>query len=631
MLELNLLESPNASASNNEIAGPAWDNSSEYPSLDSKELKADLEKAESMVSQIEAFAKAVKPFLENPSAISKDDAKAVVASCQDAYRNYHEAGILIWNVGTYASCEGSCDGTNAEAKSVSAKTGLVGSKLSQAYKPVDLFLTLTSDEVAKDFLNNDDTKYSAFHLSESRKKKDQALSLKEEDLIIGFGIDGKNAWGTLYDNISGTLSCDIEMPDGSKKKAGLAEAASMAMGEDRAIREAAYKASTKAWETQSEACSQVLNSLSGWRLEEYKRRSIVKPVHFLDAPLHSSRISRKTLDTMMEVTRNARHLGQKVLKLQAQSQGLAKLSPWDLNSPAPKMADSNWEKPSFDQAIDLICNAFGTVNPDMSDFVRHMVEQKWVDGTVGPNKRPGAYCTKFPKSRSPRVYMTYSGGMREVKTLAHELGHAFHNWVMKEMPIQECHYPMTLAETASIFAETVVNNALIEKADSVGDRFSFLWSTCDEITGLLINVAARYDFEKDLYTQRAEGPLNPDRLKSMMNSAWGEWYGDTLTENNQMFWASKLHFHISGLSFYNYPYIFGYLFALGVYAQKDVLGDKFYDSYVALLQDTGRMSAEEVAKKHLGVDLEKPEFWEKSIEIISKNVDRFEEVVNELK
>jgi oligoendopeptidase F len=327
---------------------------------------------------------------------------------------------------------------------------------------------------------------------------------------------------------------------------------------------------------------------------------------------------------MMDVTKEARHLGQKVMQLQAKVLKKDKLAPWDLNAPAPKVADSSWEKPTFDEAIQLIINAFNTVNPDMGEFVQHMVDQNWIEGTVGPNKRPGAFCTGFPKSRTPRVYMTYSGGMREVKTLAHELGHAFHNWVMRDMPIQETRYPMTLAETASIFAETVVNHALLAKADGAGDRFNFLWSSADEITGLLINVPARYEFESNFYTQRSQGIFTPAKFKSLMNDAWEEWYGDTLSELNPMFWASKLHFHIPELSFYNYPYTFGYLFALGVYAQKDILGDDFYGAYVNLLRDTGKMSAEEVAQKHLQADLTKPEFWQNSLKIVANTVEQFE-------
>jgi len=630
MLEINLLNSDGQNQTAEAISGPSWDNSAEYPGLDSAEILGDLKRAEVLTAKCAVFAQEIRPFLESPAELTKDQKSKAVLAAQQAYKNFAEAQVLSGNVHTYVSCELSCDGSNAEAKELDAKVTAVENKMTQAFNPVSLFLQLTSEDVVKEYLDSDDTRASKFSVEQSRLLKDQALGLAEEDLPIALGEHGKDAWGKLYSNISSSLSADINMPDGSIKNVGLAEAASMMMGEDRVLREAAFRASKKAWATQEEACAEVINSLSGWRLEEYKRRSKVKKVHFLDAPLHSSRISKETLDAMMKATKDARHLGQRVLKLKAKIQGLEKLSPWDLNSPPPKMAESSWQKPTYDEAIDLIAKAFDSVDGEMGDFARFMAEQKWIDGSVGPKKRPGAYCTKFPKSRSPRVYMTYTGGMREVKTLAHELGHAFHNWVMKDMPLEETYYPMTLAETASIFAETVVNHSLLAKATSVGDRFSFLWNTVSEVTGLLTNVAARFEFENELYSQRENESFTPEKLKKLMDKSWTEYYGDTLTENDEMFWASKLHFHISGLSFYNYPYIFGYLFSLGVYAQKDVLGDKFYDAYIALLRDTGRLTAEEVAMKHLNADLTKPDFWNKSLEIVTKNVEEFEKVVNEL-
>jgi oligoendopeptidase F len=212
--------------------------------------------------------------------------------------------------------------------------------------------------------------------------------------------------------------------------------------------------------------------------------------------------------------------------------------------------------------------------------------------------------------------------------LAHELGHAFHNWVMRDMPHYETFYPMTLAETASIFGETVVGNALLEKAKGPGDRLSFTWTQAREVESLLLNISARFHFEKAFYERRQDQTLNPDDFKKLMTESWSEFYGDSLTEMDPMFWASKLHFSISSLSFYNFPYIFGYLFSLGVYAQRPKLKDKFYDAYVNLLRDTGRMTAEEVAAKHLGADLTKPDFWRASLAESKRSVDQFEAAVN---
>ncbi len=611
-----------------DYTGPAWDNTSEYASLGAKELSQDLQKVQALIAELEGISREISPLVPLAAQLSPEEGKTAVALAQRAAKIQQEAMTLAWNCETYVSCEMSVDGKNAEAKTLYGKIQAIDSRLEEAYNPVYQFLKLTTDEVAQKFLDSPDTKPRAFALTHSRKLRDQTLSLPEENLLISLTVNGPTAFGNLYDNISGSVQFDLDLPEG-KRKVGLAEAASMSQDPREDVRKAAWKGANKAWEGHEEAVAAGLNALAGWRLDLYKKRSHKAPVHFLDEPLHTSRISRATLDAMMNAVKEAAPLGRRAVKLQAKVLGKDKLAPWDLFAPCPPKGDSSWAKPTFGDAITQIADAYSKVHPDMGAFVHMMAEKKWIEGRVGGTKRPGAYCTKFAKSRTPRVYMTYSGGMRELKTLAHELGHAFHNWVMKDMPLYETFYPMTLAETASIFGEAVVGNALLEQAKGAGDRLAFTWAQAREVESLLLNISARFHFERAFYDRRKEAPLNPDDFKRLMTESWTEFYGDSLSETDPMFWASKLHFSISGLSFYNFPYIFGYLFSLGVYAQRTKLKDKFYDAYVALLRDTGRMTAEEVAAKHLGVDLTKPDFWRASLAESKRSVDQFEEAVNQ--
>ena len=280
--------------------------------------------------------------------------------------------------------------------------------------------------------------------------------------------------------------------------------------------------------------------------------------------------------------------------------------------------------------MEIIASAYGEVDPSMADFVRMMVDKRWIEGTTGPRKAPGAYCTGFSKSRNPRVYMTYTGGQSDVITLAHELGHALHSWVMRDLPDSQRSYGMSLAETASTFGETLVRDALLERASSQQQRLDIMWEEMSAFTAFLLNIPTRYEFERAFYDARAERPLRPQELKDMMSAAWTSWYGDALAEPDPLFWASKLHFYISGLSFYNFPYLFGYLFSLGVYAQRDRFGADFYERYVALLRDTGRMTAEDLAAHHLGVALDEPVFWQNTIAAIGERVDAFEALLDEI-
>ena len=220
-----------------------------------------------------------------------------------------------------------------------------------------------------------------------------------------------------------------------------------------------------------------------------------------------------------------------------------------------------------------------------------MSSKRWIEGTVGSRKRPGAYCTRFRKSRSPRVYMTYTGGASDVITLAHELGHAFHAWVMRELPACQHRYGASIAETASTFGETVVRNALLEACRDArgGARYRVAGG------GGADRVHTEYPHPLRVRTQLLRGarrtPATTRRTEGDDERRLAQVYGDSLAEPDPLFWANKLHFYISGLSFYNFPYLFGYLFSLGVYARREAAGAEFFPRYEALLQDTGRTTA----------------------------------------
>ncbi len=605
------------------LTGPSWDNSSEYPTLHSPELYADLSHAEELTASLAALGKKLSPLVAKANQLSGVEREQGVCWAQEATILGEKASILLRNVATYLSCELSVDGKNAAAKTLAGKAEALEAQLGQAYNALEQLLKLADDQFIEAYLKPEAIAPHRFHVMHERQLQDQALSLAEEDLIIGLNVNGPKAWGNLYDNLSGSIEVSLDLPTGHRQ-VGLAEAASLSQDSDDRVREAAFRGTERAWEAHEESAAAILNALGGWRLDLYKRRSHTKPVHFLDAPLHTSRITKASLEAMMGAVQEAVPLGQRVLSLQAKLLGKQRLAPWDLFAPCPPKGACAWRAPSYDEAISLISEAFASIHPDMGEFVQMMAKNRWIEGTVGPTKRPGAYCTQFAKSRTPRVYMTYTGGMRELKTLAHELGHAFHNWVMRDMPVATTNYPMTLAETASIFGETVVNQALINHAKAAGDLLNFTWAQAREVESLLLNIPARFAFEQAFYERRAATILQPADLKKLMKDSWAAWYGDGLSEGSPMFWASKLHFSISELSFYNFPYTFGYLFSLGVYAQRQQLGTGFYPAYVSLLRDSGSMSAEAVALKHLGADLTKADFWRQSLKIAAESVRQFE-------
>lgn len=228
----------------------------------------------------------------------------------------------------------------------------------------------------------------------------------------------------------------------------------------------------------------------------------------------------------------------------------------------------------------------------------------------------------------------YNGRAQLLLTLAHELGHAFHFWQMRDLPETQRSYPMNLAETASIFFETVVGNALLEQAETTEEKFSILWGEAESAVTFLLNIPARYRFEEELNIRRKDSTLSVSEIDEMMIKSWERYYGDALSSKDKVgvFSQSKLHFYLTGISFYNWPYSFGYLFALGVYSEYERTEDPkiFPRMYRDLLRDTGRMSAEDVIEKHLGGRIDEPQFWLNAIAVGERKVDMLEKVAAEL-
>ena len=220
--------------------------------------------------------------------------------------------------------------------------------------------------------------------------------------------------------------------------------------------------------------------------------------------------------------------------------------------------------------------------------------------------------------------MTYMGSPQDISTLAHELGHAYHSWVMRDLPLAQRRYPMTLAETASIFAETVLSDTLLAQAQTPEEKLACAWTDAESAVSFLINIPARYEFESRFYEQRKKRSLTAAELCQLNQEAWQKWYGNTLSQMDPLFWAHKLHFSIGGVSFYNFPYTFGYLFSLSIYARRKEWGTEFMPRYIEILRDTGRMSAEDLVSRHLGEDIRRPEFWQKAIDVVIEKISKAE-------
>lgn len=599
-----------------DLQTPEWDLDSEYPGLESSELKADQARVQALIADLQALG---------PGLIGDD----VMNTAQKMALLQKEAEMLLYNITSYTYLKRSTDLKNSQARTLYEQFRKLGSQLSQAVQPLQQFVLRTSESVFEQFLQHPELADSHFFYRHQRQNRDRLLPLEQEQLLTSLELEGFQTWGNLYTNLAGSVDVEITNAEGETESVGVARLLSLLGDKEDSLRQRAFQGLNQVFTTHQETCAAILNALAGWRLEVAQRRSHTIETNFLTSPLYSNRMQPQTLETMMEVAFQQRELSQHVLKLQARLMGKDQLDPWDSLAPAPELGEAS-PLLSYPEAMDLIVEAFQEIHPEMGRFARLMQEQNWIDAAAQAHKAPGAFCSGFAKSRTPRVLMTYLGSHSNLITLAHEIGHAFHSWVMREMPRRETRYPMSLAETASTFAETVVRHRLLELAPTPAARLAILWQEVSAIPRFLINIPVRYRFEQAFYQQRSSRTLGPDDFKQLMAETWNDWHGDSMSAADEMFWASKMHFYITDPSFYNFPYTFGYLFSQAIYAERAKRGEGFFDFYTALLRDTGRMTVEQLAEKHFQQSISAPAFWEPCIAILQNYAQQFEALIKEL-
>jgi oligoendopeptidase F len=266
----------------------------------------------------------------------------------------------------------------------------------------------------------------------------------------------------------------------------------------------------------------------------------------------------------------------------------------------------------------------------MGNFARHAFTFSWIDAEGREGKIGGAYCTDFPLAKESRILCNFEGSFDSVTTVAHELGHAWHHEVIKDLPSTLTAYPMTLAETASTFAETIILEGAL-KTSSNEERLSLIEGSLKDACQIIVDILSRFYFERAVFERREQGELSPEEFCILMKEAQVATYGDGLDAEllHPYMWAVKSHYYSTGLAFYNFPYAFGQLFALGLYSRAREQGSAFAGTYKEILRLTGRASAEDVGRA-AGFNLEGPEFWQNGINLIAERVTELETLIHRL-
>ncbi|MFP9126938.1 M3 family oligoendopeptidase [Niallia sp. BSM11] len=562
-------------------------------------------------SNIEEFARAVGKYVPMDGAAERETVRHIIFLFEGTVKKIRQAGAFV-------SCLQAQNMNDKEADALRGKVTELSAKFQNVLTIFDGKLSQYEEKQWAILLKDEELKELSFVLTERRTNARQKLSEKEEMLINKLSIDGYHGWGQMYDTVVGSIQIPFE-ENGEVTFLSVGQAANKFSNPDRKVRKKVFAEWEKAWDEKGAVLAKTLNHLAGFRLNTYEMRNWD---NVLKEPLEYNRMEEKTLEAMWRVISNNKKPFVEFLNRKAQMLGIDKLTWYDVDAPIGKTES----KMSYQEGAEFILNHFEKFGEEMTGFAKKAFENAWIEAEDRHGKRPGGFHTYFPESGQSRIFMTYSGTPSNVSTLAHELGHGFHTYAMRDMHTLNRNYAMNVAETASTLAEMIVADAAVKNAKTKEEKISLLEDKIQRSVALLMNIHARFLFETRFYEERRKGLVSKERLNELMTDAQKEAFGDALAEYHPSFWGSKLHFYITGVPFYNFPYTFGYLFSLGIYAKAIQEGKGYERKYIALLKDTASMSVEELAKKHLNVDLTDDAFWESAIKVCIEDVEEFMEL-----
>ncbi|MBE0556695.1 MAG: M3 family oligoendopeptidase, partial [Proteobacteria bacterium] len=380
-----------------------------------------------------------------------------------------------------------------------------------------------------------------------------------------------------------------------------------------------YEAELAAWKTVEVPLAAAMNGIKGSQNTILKRRGRKSPI---DKSLDQSKIDQETLDAMLGAMKDSFPMFRRYFKAKAKRLGKEALPWWDLFAPMGKSSRTF----AYLEAQTFVLENFAKFSEDLAEFADRAFKHNWIDVAPRPGKRAGAFCMGIPGVKESRVMLNFEDNLDWVFTLAHELGHGFHNHCAYEegRTILQSRNPMTLAETASIMCETIVTDAAIKMAADEQEELAILETALMGDSQVVVDIYSRYLFETEVFERRQKAELAPEEFNEIMEWAQGETYGDglDLAYRQKYMWTWKPHYYYAGLAFYNYPYAFGLLFGTGLYAIYQQRGADFVPEYKALLASTGMGQAADLAAG-FGLDLRSKSFWEGSLAVIGQRVERY--------
>ena len=597
---------------------PRWDLSNVYPGINSPEFSQAKEQLESQVEALQDYLDEhqIDPNLP-PEPHDPDKLAEILASCIERLAAAQELRVTIQ---AFLSSFIATDSFNDQAKKELSLIETVFVRLDQIENvKLQGWLGKIGEQVEAVLPLKPVLTSHAFYLKNLVEQSQYMMSPAEEELAAELFLSGATAWNKLQGSITSQLSWEIEGGDGKRQTLPMTAIINLRGHEDETMRRRGYEAELAAWKTVETPLAAAMNGVKGSQTTIFRRRGRTDAVH---KSIDQSRIDRETLEAMLEAMRASFPMFRKYFKAKAKRLGKEALPWWDLFAPIGKSSRSF----SYPEAQQLVLENFGKFSEELAEYANRSFMNNWID--VGPRKgkRAGAFCMRVPGVKESRIMLNFEGNLDWVFTLAHELGHGFHNDCLYQAgrSALQIRNPMTLAETASIMCETIVTNAAIQMAADEGEELLILETSLIGDSQVVVDIYSRYLFETEVFKRREKAELSADEFNEIMEWAQLETYSDGLDANyrQKYMWTWKPHYYRPGLAFYNYPYAFGLLFGTGLYAIYKERGDEFVSEYKDLLASTGMGTAAELAAR-FGIDLRSPDFWKNSLEVIGERIKRY--------
>ena len=523
----------------------------------------------------------------------------------------HEVAVvseIVGKVGSYAGLRFSVDTSDPERGKMLAHVDERSTAIGNELLFLELEWAELPDEHVERLLRSDELGFCRHYLAAARRYRPHLLTEPEERLMAEKSVTGRSAWARLFSELTSVITVDL---DGTT--VSLEEGLSRLQAPDRAVRSTAATAVTSALAPGLRTRAFVFNTLLADKAADDRLR------HY-DGWLASRNLDNEASDAsvqaLVEAVVKRYDIPQRWYALKARLLGLDRLADFDrMASVAASESEFGW-----DEARELVLDAYASFSPELADAARNFFEQPWIDAPIRAGKRPGAFCAYTVPSHHPYLLLNWTARRRDVLTLAHELGHGLHAYLARGQGIFHQTTPLTLAETASVFGETVTFGRLLDATSDPADRFALLAESLEGQIATVFRQVAMNRFEDAVHTERREGgELSVDTFNDLWASTQTDMLGDAveITDGYRTWWSYIPHF--IGTPGYVYAYAYGQLLALSVYRQYEQRGAEFVPSYLELLSRGGSDTPEALGRV-VGVDLADPSFWDGGLTIVEEQL-----------